>query len=69
MPDERRQDARGYSWPPFEPGNTLAVKHGARSDRLVQARAVEISPLVFDANPHLEHLRDFEGIQRQVGYS
>jgi hypothetical protein len=21
--------ARGYSWPPFEPGNTAAVKHGA----------------------------------------
>jgi hypothetical protein len=27
--------ARGYSWPPFEPGNTAALKHGAHSARKV----------------------------------
>lgn len=26
-------DARRYSWPPFEPGNTAAEKHGAWSER------------------------------------
>lgn len=27
--------ARGYSWPPFEAGNTAAVKHGIHSERAV----------------------------------
>jgi hypothetical protein len=31
--------ARGYSWPPFEAGNTSAATHGAKSPRLVRARA------------------------------
>jgi hypothetical protein len=26
---------RGYSWPPFEAGNTAALKHGARSPRIL----------------------------------
>lgn len=30
-PDYR--PARGYSWPPFEDGNTVAMRHGARSPR------------------------------------
>jgi hypothetical protein len=28
--------ARGYSWPPFEPGNLAALKHGARSPRVLR---------------------------------
>lgn len=28
--------ARGYSWPPAEPGNTLALKHGAFSERQIR---------------------------------
>lgn len=31
--------ARGYSWPPFAPGHTSSVKHGAESPRLVSQRA------------------------------
>lgn len=44
--------ARGYSWPPFEkgntvgkqfePGNTVALRHGATSPRKVDPLAVEI---------------------------
>lgn len=34
--------ARGYSWPPFEPGNLAAKTHGAWSDRLVDPLAQEI---------------------------
>jgi hypothetical protein len=56
--------ARGYSWPPFAPGNEVAVKHGARSNRLVKARAVEIVPEVFAANPHLEAARDGAAVLR-----
>jgi hypothetical protein len=35
--------ARGYSWPPFEPGNTAALKHGARSPRVLQPIADQLA--------------------------
>ena len=31
--------ARGYSWPPFEPGNEVALRHGAQSERRIGRRA------------------------------
>lgn len=31
--------ARGYKWPQAEPGNRLAVRHGARSPSIVSERA------------------------------
>ena len=34
--------ARGYSWPPFEPGHMLSVKSGIYSERFVTPRADEI---------------------------
>jgi hypothetical protein len=36
------EPARGYSWPNAEPGNLIARKHGAWSERLVAQRAVEL---------------------------
>jgi len=33
---------RGYSWPPFAPGNAAAVRHGAFSPRKVDPLAEEI---------------------------
>lgn len=38
----QREVGRGYSWPPFEPGNTVAVRHGAYSPRRVDPLAQEI---------------------------
>jgi len=35
--------ARGYSWPPFEPENTAALKHGARSPRVLQPIAEQLA--------------------------
>lgn len=35
-------DRRGYSWPPFEPGHTLSLRHGAYSPRRVEPLAAEI---------------------------
>lgn len=35
--------ARDYTWPPAEPENFLALKHGAYSSRLVEPRALEIA--------------------------
>ncbi len=38
----KRPPARGYSWPPFQPGHTLSMKHGARSPRMVDPIAAEL---------------------------
>jgi hypothetical protein len=35
--------ARDYSWPPFEPGNTVAVRHGAYATLQLRPRAQEIA--------------------------
>jgi hypothetical protein len=45
--------ARGYSWPPFEPGNRVSVRHGAFSDRIIGERALEIRELLLDRYPYL----------------
>lgn len=56
--------ARSYSWPPFEPGNKAAVRHGAQSPELVEPRALELAPLILEANPHLDAVRDGSAIFR-----
>jgi hypothetical protein len=38
--------ARNYSWPPFEPGNTAAVRHGCYSPLTLAPRAEEIAVLI-----------------------
>jgi hypothetical protein len=48
--------ARGYSWPPFQPGHTASLKHGAESSRLLEWAAPEADALtaaVIEASPHL----------------
>jgi hypothetical protein len=34
---------RGYSWPPFQPGHTLTLKHGATSPRVLQPVADQLA--------------------------
>ncbi len=49
--------ARGYSWPAFEPGHTITLKHGARSARLeefVAGRADELTTDLYRELPHLQ---------------
>lgn len=53
MSETETQGARGYSWPPFEPGNTAAVKHGTRSLRLIRERADEIRDMLLTQYPYL----------------
>lgn len=60
-------DARGYSRPPAGPGNVLALRHGATSERQVRPlarnhrrrvlRQIGLSPRDLDAigRAHLEH--------------
>jgi hypothetical protein len=35
--------ARGYSWPPFPPGNLAALRHGARSPRILAPIADQLA--------------------------
>lgn len=44
---------RGYSWPPFENGNAVAVKHGAFSDRVIDERAKDVLAKLEEIAPHL----------------
>jgi hypothetical protein len=46
--------ARGYSWPPFEDGNTAALVHGAQSPRVVDAVAVVLAEAVVAEAPWLK---------------
>lgn len=46
--------ARGYRWPDAEPGNTLAVRHGAQSPRLVSERAAALLAEMSEQWPWLE---------------
>jgi hypothetical protein len=45
--------ARGYSWPPFQPGHTLSLRHGARSPRTYQPLARELVAGVLVERPWL----------------
>lgn len=50
------EPARAYSWPPFEPGNTVARRHGAFAADVEDA-AVEMVDGLLDV-PSAEYLRD-----------
>ena len=45
--------ARGYSWPPAEPGNTLALKYGAHSPRVYEPIARALVAAVIDEREDL----------------
>jgi hypothetical protein len=40
-----------YSWPPFESGNTAAMRHGAKSPRTVQPLADQFTAGLLEAAP------------------
>jgi hypothetical protein len=40
---------RGYSWPPFEPGNVAAVRHGTFSSRKVAQVAETLRPTLAES--------------------
>lgn len=43
--------ARGYSWPPFAPGNTAALRHGARSPRVLRPIVERLTAELADVAP------------------
>jgi hypothetical protein len=57
MSDLERPGKRGYSWPPFEPGNEIATLHGAKSPRRVDPVAQALAEWVTSLDG-LDHLRE-----------
>lgn len=49
--------ARGYSWPPFAPGHTMSVVHGAFSERAVAPRAEALMTAVLEDGEFPDHVR------------
>ena len=47
-PEFTPRPARGYSWPPFEKGNTKALVHGAHSERVIAAQAEVVRQEIID---------------------
>jgi hypothetical protein len=54
---EGKGPARGYSWPPFEPGNTKSLVHGAYSERVVAPRAEALMTSVLEDAESPDHVR------------
>ena len=52
--------------PPFEPGNTAALTHGARSPRSVEAKVQELRAALFEVAPDLDTPRFAETIERYL---
>jgi hypothetical protein len=53
--DERATTGRrGYSWPPFEPGNEMALRHGALSERKVDPIAAQLAAELVRDRPDLQ---------------
>lgn len=46
--------ARGYKWADAGPGNTLALKHGADSERFIAERAVEVKTRILELAPWVD---------------
>lgn len=49
-----RGPARGYRWAPFEPENTAALRHGARSPRFVDPVTAELVDALLADRPALD---------------
>ena len=58
MTDSAGTPARGYSWPPFQPGHTLSTTHGAHSPRTVDPLAASIVADLLASPSCPAHLKD-----------
>lgn len=63
-PAAEPQAARGYSWAPFQPGHTLTVRHGTRSQRLVAERAEQVRAQLLEAHEFLGEPIFAEALER-----
>lgn len=58
--------ARGYSWLPFEPGNSIALIHGTYSDRALAERAELVHEELLATCPWLNEDRYAPSVQRYL---
>ena len=58
--------AHGYSWAPFEPGNTKSLVHGAESERVISARAVEVHAELLRVAPYLNEDKFIPAVNRYL---
>src|ERR1017187_9839059 len=49
--------ARGYSWPPFEVGNFVPVRHGRRSPRITDSLSSAVADALVKTEPWLADKR------------
>jgi len=54
---------RGYSWPPFEPGNVAAVRHGACSSPKVAEVAETLRPTLAGPLEACPWIEDHDGAE------
>ncbi len=50
--------ARGYSWAPFEKGNAVSLRHGARSRRIYEPLAADLAAGLLEERPDLQDFPD-----------
>jgi hypothetical protein len=58
--------ARGYSWPPFEPGNVKSLKHGADSPRVIREEAVAVHAHLLEVAPWLDRPEFLPSVARYL---
>lgn len=58
--------ARGYSWPPFEPGHTLSLVHGVYSDRAIEGRAAQVREALLEICPWLDRPEFLPAVARFI---
>jgi hypothetical protein len=63
---ESQGDARGYSWPQFEPGHTLSTTHGANSPRAIAIRAEEVHAELLVSAPYLDDDKFIPAVNRYL---
>ena len=51
---------------PYQPGNLESVRHGARSDRIVEAKVAELRAALYEVAPDLDQPRFTETIERYL---
>ena len=59
-------DKRGYSRPPFQPGHTLSLVHGANSERAIATRAKQVHEELLTVAPYLDEDKFIPAVKRYL---
>jgi hypothetical protein len=64
--DTTRGEIADWQRPPFEPGHTLSLRHGAYSERAIAARAEAVHAELLTFAPYLDEPRFLPAVQRYL---